>query len=95
MPEVTVYTSSVAGSVKVKKEISGLLFLLQSAKIPFEEVDVSQDNADAIAKKEHMIATSGKRTLPQLFVDGTFKCGYEEVVEANEFGELRQFLGFE
>ena len=32
------------------------------------------------------------RKLPQVFVDGVYKGGYEEVVQANDDGKLNAFL---
>lgn len=40
-----------------------------------------------------MYSTSGVKELPQIFVDEKFKGICEQLDEANEYGELKKFLG--
>lgn len=67
------------------------MFLLKSAGVEFTEIDVSVDEA----AKAAMLEGSGKRTLPQVFVAGKFIGGFEEISEANEYGEVKLLLGLE
>jgi len=51
------------------------------------DVGISQD------KKEYMQKVSGKRELPQLFVNDKYIGGYEEVQMLEEVGQLSELLG--
>jgi len=44
-------------------------------------------------KKEYMQKASGKRELPQLFVNDKYIGGYEEVQMLEEVGQLSELLG--
>ncbi|HEV8342301.1 MAG TPA: glutaredoxin 3 [Candidatus Binatia bacterium] len=58
--------------------------LLQSKNIAFEEVDVT---SDAVLQKE-IQRLSGRRTVPQIFIDGNSVGGFEELRELDAAGEL-------
>jgi len=89
---IVLYGSSVPGSVQVEKHIERARFLLESKKLPFTFVDCSRSPVD----KEYLAKTSTHQppyALPQLFKDGAFLGTFPDLEEANEVGEIRQFLG--
>lgn len=59
--------------------------LLEARGIPFDEVDVAGDpqvRADVMRR-------SGRRTVPQIFIDGNSIGGYDELSAMDQRGELR------
>ncbi|XP_004343513.1 hypothetical protein CAOG_07639 [Capsaspora owczarzaki ATCC 30864] len=88
MSDIVVYYSEVSGNQQVKKNTQSLFFMFDGKKIAYKKVDVSIDDAG----KNYMQSKSHKRDLPQVFVNGEFKGVYDDVVEANESGELEKFL---
>jgi glutaredoxin 3 len=87
--DVGIYTSSVTGMPKVKKDQQSLKFLLEKKKVPYIEKDVATDSA----ARDEMKAGSGKTELPQLFVNGVFIGTYDEVLDLEEAGNLNAKLG--
>jgi glutaredoxin len=61
--------------------------ILSAHKIAFELLDVTQEN-----NLDEMFKVSGKKVLPQIFVDGVFKGLTEQFDEANEDGKVLDFL---
>lgn len=57
---------------------------LQSKKVPFEEIDVTGD--DAIRDK--LLKMSGQMTVPQIFADGRSIGGYQDLVEYYRSGKI-------
>lgn len=83
MAQVTIYTTLVCPfCVRAKR-------LLDHKSVVYDEVDVSYD----AALREKMIAESGRRTVPQIFIDGTPIGGYEELQSLEDRGELDPMLG--
>jgi glutaredoxin 3 len=62
--------------------------LLAKRGIPFEEVDVSRDDA----KRSWLVATSGQRTVPQIFIDDKPIGGSDELHDLDASGELERLL---
>jgi glutaredoxin 3 len=80
--DVKVYTTKVcAYCVRAKA-------LLTKRDVPFEEVDVSSDDA----KRTWLVQTTGKRTVPQIFIDGRPVGGSDELHELDRSGELEKLL---
>ncbi|KAJ3088944.1 hypothetical protein HK102_007574 [Quaeritorhiza haematococci] len=88
---VTVYYSSVSGNLMIKKKQMRVQDILLAKKIEFDLVDVAADEEG----KLYMQRKSGKTLLPQIFVDGEFKSGHDELDEANEVDEVLLLLGLE
>jgi glutaredoxin 3 len=66
--------------------------LLRSKEVCFEEIDVSDD----LALREEVIQRSGgRRTVPQVFIDGASIGGFEELRILDQSGELDRLLGRE
>ncbi len=91
---LVLYSSSVAGSVKVNKETDGIKLILNGKRVAFKEVDVSLPEHDAA--KLLMQSASGKKILPQLHkVSGgahEYLGGFKELSEANETETLSAFF---
>jgi glutaredoxin 3 len=63
--------------------------LLKKRDVPFEEIDVSHD-AD---KRTWLVkASGGRRTVPQIFIDGQPIGGSDELHDLDRRGELEKLL---
>lgn len=62
--------------------------LLQHRGIPFEEIDVSGNDA----LRAEMIEASGRRTVPQIFINGLPIGGFQELRALDEGGGLDRLL---
>jgi len=82
MVQVTIFTTMVCPfCVRAKK-------LLEHKGVAYEEVDVTRD----AALRERMVAESGRRTVPQIFIDGKPVGGYQELQALEDAGQLDQLL---
>ena len=63
--------------------------LLDRRKIPYETVDVTGDDA----KREWLVQTSGRRTVPQIFIDGKPIGGCDDLHDLDRAGELMKLVG--
>ncbi|KAK5582776.1 hypothetical protein RB653_004362 [Dictyostelium firmibasis] len=87
MVTVELYSSSVSGVLKVKKDQQAIKNLLEAKKIQYIEYDVASD----LERRELMKKSSGKTVLPQLFIDGKFAGEVEDLMyleEDNKFIDL-------
>jgi glutaredoxin 3 len=82
-PKVVVYTTPWCGYCGRAKD------LLRRKGVEFDEVDLSRDHALA----ESVALRSGRRTVPQVFVDGEPHGGFEELAALDRRGELDAILG--
>jgi glutaredoxin 3 len=80
---VQVYTTSVCPyCIRAKA-------LLKKREVPYEEIDVSGD-AD---KRAWLVgASGGRRTVPQIFIDGAPIGGSDELHALDRSGELEKLL---
>jgi glutaredoxin 3 len=62
--------------------------LLDHKGIPYKEVDVGNDDE----LRDRMVAESGRRTVPQIFIDGSPIGGFEELQALEDRGELDALL---
>jgi GrxC family glutaredoxin len=63
--------------------------LLRSKEVVFQEIDVTSDDR----QQEEMIRLSGRRTVPQIFIDDTPIGGFEELRQLENEGKLDRVLG--
>jgi glutaredoxin 3 len=82
MATVLMYTTQVCPFCVCAKA------LLRHKGVAFEEIDVGGDDAE----RAKMIEASGRRTVPQIFVNGTAIGGFEELRALDEQGELDRLL---
>ena len=68
MAEIVVYFTSVSSSTKTKKDQQSVEWLLEAKNVDFEKVDVARNQKAG----EQMRKKSGKRTLPQVFINGEY-----------------------
>jgi glutaredoxin 3 len=61
--------------------------LLEARSIPFDEVDVGDDEA----LRYQVIERTGRRTVPQIFIDERSIGGFEELAALDAAGELASF----
>ncbi len=63
--------------------------LLECKGVPFHEIDVSDDPA----MRERLVELSGgRRTVPEIFINGKIIGGYEELRALEDEGKLDQLL---
>jgi len=60
--------------------------LLKTTRLTFSEVNISKNKDEAIT----MVKRSGKRSVPQIFVDGVSVGGFEELQALHRTGKLTQ-----
>ena len=78
MPRVEVYTTATCPfCVRAKR-------LLEARRIPYEEIDVESDDE----RRADLVRRTGRRTVPQIFIDGRSIGGYDELAELDASGEL-------
>ncbi len=81
MPKITIYTTDYCPFCDAAKA------LLERKGIPFEEIDVTDDDAKFALKKK-----TGWRTVPQIFIGDEMIGGYQELAEMESNGELSRRL---
>jgi GrxC family glutaredoxin len=60
--------------------------LLEARGIPFEEIDVGHDDA----LREEIMQRTGRRTVPQIFIDEHSIGGFEELAALDAAGKLAE-----
>ncbi len=63
--------------------------LLKKKGQTWREIDVTHD----ISLRQEMEERSGRRTVPEIFIDDTFVGGYDDLARLNSSGELDKLLG--
>ena len=58
--------------------------LLEARRIPFREIDVAIDDE----LRGELVERTGRRTVPQIFIDGESIGGFEELAALDAAGEL-------
>jgi len=82
MPKIIVYTKDYCPYCRQAKA------LLQSKGVEFEEINIGEDEA----LLEEIWSLSGRKTVPQIFVDGNPLGGYQELRALDASGELDGLL---
>lgn len=62
--------------------------LLERKGVAFAEIDVGADEA----QREHMMRASGRRTVPQIFINDAPIGGYDDLAALDRQGELDKLL---
>ena len=81
-PAVTVYTGSFCGYCL------RVLALLERRRIAYTEVNVE----DHPGLREELMAKSGRRTLPQVYVGERYIGGADELAAMDQSGELLKLI---
>jgi len=83
MKEIKIYTANYCGYCARAKE------LLRNKGLVFEEIDVTDDDQ----MRERLVElTSGRRTVPQIFIGGAPIGGYADLTRLNSEGKLDAML---
>ena len=72
------YTSTFCGYCHAAKR------LLKREAIAYEEIDLSRDPA----QRARLVAETGWRTVPMIFIDGELIGGYQELATLGSRGDL-------
>ena len=80
-PKVVMYSTGWCGYCARARS------LLQQKNVEFEEID-----ADTPSVRAEMIARSGRRTVPQIFIGETHVGGCDELMELEASGRLDPLL---
>ena len=83
MTRIILYTTPYCGYCRAAKHLLG------EKGAAFTEIDVSDD----LALRQEMIDRAyGRRTVPQIFINGTHVGGYEELAELERAAKLDPLL---
>jgi glutaredoxin 3 len=83
MSDVTMYTTRICPYCVAAK------LLLSKRNIPYEEIDVTGDQA----KRAWLVeVTGGRKTVPQIFIKGQSIGGYDELKQLDVSGNLAPML---
>ena len=63
--------------------------LLKSKGVPFVEIDVTDD---AALRQKMVEMSGGRRTVPEIFIDGKIVGGYDELKALDDAGQLDAML---
>lgn len=63
--------------------------LLKRKGVAFDEIDVTYD---AVAREEMVELAGGRRTVPEIFINGRIIGGYDELKALDDAGELDALL---
>jgi glutaredoxin 3 len=86
MTRIILYTTEFCGYCRAAKQ------LLLSKGLDFEEIDVGGDQT----KRAEMIERAGgRRTVPQIFIDGSHVGGYQELAALDREDKLDPWLANE
>ncbi len=83
MAEVTIYTTGYCPYCHAAKA------LLEKKGVAFHEIDVTRDPEE---RARLVSRTGGRRTVPQVFIDGQSIGGYDELAELDDGGQLDVLL---
>jgi len=84
-----IYTTSLGANPTTVDQVTQVKLILDINKIPYEEIDLYIDGCMGGTKGKEMMAKSGSRQLPQIFINDTYlEGGFEEFRWKNELGEL-------
>ena len=82
MTRIEIYTKSWCGFSHRAKA------LLDARGLDYHEIDVTEDTA----REREMIARSGRRTVPQVFIDGDAIGGSDDLARLEATGEIDRIL---
>lgn len=83
MSEIVIYTKPFCPYCVAAKS------LLHEKGVGYREIDVAKDEGE----RETMVRRSGRRTVPQIFIDGQHIGGYDDLSALDQQGGLDALLG--
>ncbi|MBX3015871.1 MAG: hypothetical protein KF832_30405 [Caldilineaceae bacterium] len=84
MATYELFSSSNAGNLKVRRDQASIKLLFQKKHLAFIEYDVANDPE----AHTRMIAISGRKDLPQFWVNGAFFGTYDDIAALEEVGDF-------
>ena len=82
-PRILIYTTPFCGYCAAAKR------LLTKKGAEFTEIDVMMDSAQ---RQEMLAKSNGRRTVPQIFIDGRHIGGFDDLSALDKAGELDPLL---
>ena len=83
MPEIVMYTQALCSYCAAAKK------LLHGKGVDFTEINVTMDSD----LRREMIDRSGRRSVPQIFINGRHVGGYDDLAELDRQDKLDALLG--
>ena len=84
MPKIEMYTTAICPYCVAAKN------LLKTKGLSYEEIRVDADRA----RFDEMLArAAGRRTVPQIFINGTHVGGFDDLSAADRSGKLAELVG--
>lgn len=84
MPQAEIYTTGTCGYCVAAKNF------LKSRGCDYSEVRIDRD---PVKLAEMLERSGGRRSVPQIFINGAYVGGYEELVAAERSGRLGELFG--
>ena len=85
LPDIVIYTTPICGYCMAAKS------LLKEKGATWREVDVSKDSTE----RESMMARTGRRTVPQIFIGERHIGGFDDLAALDREGGLDPLLGIQ
>ncbi|HET6546747.1 MAG TPA: glutaredoxin 3 [Rhodanobacteraceae bacterium] len=84
MPRIELYTSGICFYCVGAKNF------LKQRGLEFEEIRIDRDPA---RREEMLVRSGGRRSVPQIFINGRHIGGYDDLVAVDRSGGLAEILG--
>ncbi len=81
-PKIIIYSGRFCGYCTAAER------LFQSKKVTYELIKVDEDQD----KFDHMMKITGRRTIPQIFIDELHVGGFDDLTALNQSGKLDELL---
>jgi len=84
MPKITMYSTQVCPYCNMAERL-----LLSKGAVITEKILIDKDPS----KKEEMMTRTGRRTVPQIYIDNTHVGGFDDLSALDRAGKLDPLLG--
>jgi glutaredoxin 3 len=84
MPKITMYSTQVCPYCNMAERL-----LLSKGAVITEKILIDKDPS----KKEEMMTRTGRRTVPQIYIDDTHVGGFDDLSALDRAGKLDPLLG--
>lgn len=81
-PKIVIYSGRFCGYCTAAER------LLQSKNVEYELIKVDEDQS----KFDYMMEITGRRTIPQIFIDDFHVGGFDDLSELSQSGKLDELL---
>lgn len=83
--DIKIYTTTYCSYCRAAKQ------LLSERKLPFSEVDCTSD----APTRERLVSETGRRTVPQIYLDGVPVGGFDDLSALDRKGDLAKIAAGE